>query len=55
VLLCVLVVRSVLHPATDPVRAAAPRDTDPDWPAVPALGAGAEAAGVAGSHRAVSA
>jgi uncharacterized membrane protein len=36
VLLCVLVVRSVLRPATDPVRASSPpgpeRD-DPDWPA----------------------
>jgi uncharacterized membrane protein len=37
VLLCVLVVRSVLHPDTDPVRASpgrrpVPVDTDPDWP-----------------------
>jgi hypothetical protein len=39
VLLCVLVVRSVLRPDTDPVRAVAPGkwsgspDIDPDWPA----------------------
>ncbi|MGH3611349.1 MAG: glycosyltransferase family 87 protein [Pseudonocardia sp.] len=33
VLLCVLVVRSVLRPATDPVRAAAVHIHDPDWPA----------------------
>jgi uncharacterized membrane protein len=33
VVLCVLVVRSVLHPGTDPVRAVARReDADPDWP-----------------------
>ena len=35
VLLCVLVVRSVLHPHTDPVRTVAPSDPrcdDPDWP-----------------------
>jgi hypothetical protein len=38
VLLCVLVVRSVLHPSTDPVRAVplgrrlGGPDTDPDWP-----------------------
>ena len=38
VLLCVLVVRSVLRPETDPVRAVGPRDPgrdDPDWPANP--------------------
>ncbi len=36
VLLCVLVVRSMLAPATDPVRAVARRrpDADPDWPRV---------------------
>jgi uncharacterized membrane protein len=34
VLLCVLVVRSVLRPATDAVRATGP--DDPDWPARPA-------------------
>jgi len=39
VLLCVLVVRSVLRPDTDPVRAVSgrwsgPADADPDWPAV---------------------
>jgi hypothetical protein len=38
-LLCVLVVRSVLRPETDPVRTAPGRragdvDSDPDWPAV---------------------
>ena len=33
VLLCVLVVRSVLRPATDPVRAGLPGGDDPDWPA----------------------
>jgi uncharacterized membrane protein len=35
VVLCVLVVRSVLRPADDPVRAVAAGcpDTDPDWPA----------------------
>jgi uncharacterized membrane protein len=34
VLLCVLVVRSVLRPATDPVRrAVGALDADPDWPA----------------------
>jgi uncharacterized membrane protein len=53
VLLCVLVVRSVLQPVTDPVRAVAPRglDADPDWPA--ALGTGRRE--LAGSGRALSA
>jgi uncharacterized membrane protein len=57
VLLCVLVVRSVLHPATDPVRTVPRRgiDADPDWPLAPARETGTDVAGVAGSHRAVSA
>jgi len=40
VLLCVLVVRSVLRPGTDPVRAVGPQDPaadDPDWPTAPHL------------------
>jgi len=37
VLLCVLVVRSVLHPETDPVRRfPGSPEVDPDWPATPA-------------------
>jgi uncharacterized membrane protein len=57
VLLCVLVVRSVLRPDTDPVRAV-PRpglgtgqeaDPDPDWLAAP----GGDHAGLAGSKRAL--
>ena len=45
VLLCVLVVRSVLHPDTDPVRATLPpgADADPDWPAAPTPSTGAAA------------
>ena len=36
--LMVLVVRSILRPATDPVRAGGPGDVDgdPEWPATPA-------------------
>ena len=56
VLLCVLVVRSVLRPGVDPLRAVLPRgadtdqDADPDWPA-PALGG--NRAGLARSERAL--
>jgi uncharacterized membrane protein len=32
VLLCVLVVRTVLRPAEDAVRAGLPPEVDPDWP-----------------------
>jgi uncharacterized membrane protein len=52
VLLCVLVVRSVLHPATDPVRAVLPQgpdadpDADPEWP----VAAGGNRAGPAPSE-----
>jgi uncharacterized membrane protein len=43
VLLCVLVVRSILRPATDPVRAVHSQEReqdDPDWPVSPGSGRG---------------
>jgi hypothetical protein len=44
VLLCVLVVRSVLRPETDPVRSDGVSADDPDWPSMPAALTGGDTA-----------